>query len=130
MIIFFSLLRLIIYLSYLHWTMCIHYPCIHLCISIYFYFYLYIYLSSKWMNETMDAEEWQQGLIWLPAFFPHVAGRYLSIFLSIYLSFYLSFYISIYLSIYLSFYLSIYLSNYIYFSMTFALYKLCHFQNL
>merc|ERR1712223_156624 len=29
---------------------------------------------SKWMNETMDAEEWQQGLIWLPAFFPHVAG--------------------------------------------------------
>ena len=19
---------------------------------------------SKWMNETMDAEEWQQGLIW------------------------------------------------------------------
>ena len=29
---------------------------------------------SKWMNETMDAEEWQQGLIWLPAFFPHVLG--------------------------------------------------------
>lgn len=29
---------------------------------------------SKWMNETMHAEEWQQGLIWLPAFFPHVAG--------------------------------------------------------
>merc|ERR550539_2194645 len=29
---------------------------------------------SKWMHETMDAEEWQQGMIWLPAFFPHVAG--------------------------------------------------------
>ena len=29
---------------------------------------------SKWMAETMNAEEWQQGLIWLPAFFPHVAG--------------------------------------------------------
>ncbi len=29
---------------------------------------------SKWMDETMDAEEWQQGMIWLPAFFPHVAG--------------------------------------------------------
>merc|ERR1719210_840054 len=29
---------------------------------------------SKWMAETMDAAEWQQGVIWLPAFFPHVAG--------------------------------------------------------
>ncbi|CAB4057591.1 SLC18A3 [Lepeophtheirus salmonis] len=29
---------------------------------------------SKWMTETMDAEEWQQGMIWLPAFFPHVIG--------------------------------------------------------
>merc|ERR1719270_2148981 len=29
---------------------------------------------SKWMAETMDAAEWQQGMIWLPAFFPHVAG--------------------------------------------------------
>jgi len=26
------------------------------------------------MAETMDAAEWQQGMIWLPAFFPHVAG--------------------------------------------------------
>jgi len=34
---------------------------------------------SKWMNETMDAEEWQQGLIWLPAFFPHVAGVVLTV---------------------------------------------------
>ena len=30
---------------------------------------------SKWMDATMDAEEWQQGMIWLPAFFPHVAGK-------------------------------------------------------
>ena len=29
---------------------------------------------SKWMDATMNAEEWQQGMIWLPAFFPHVAG--------------------------------------------------------
>merc|ERR1712038_1993514 len=29
---------------------------------------------SKWMAETMNAAEWQQGMIWLPAFFPHVAG--------------------------------------------------------
>ena len=34
---------------------------------------------SKWMNETMDAEEWQQGMIWLPAFFPHVAGVVLTV---------------------------------------------------
>jgi DHA1 family vesicular acetylcholine transporter-like MFS transporter 3 len=34
---------------------------------------------SKWMNDTMDAEEWQQGLIWLPAFFPHVAGVVLTV---------------------------------------------------
>jgi len=29
---------------------------------------------SKWMNATMDASEWQQGMIWLPAFGPHLAG--------------------------------------------------------
>ena len=34
---------------------------------------------SKWMNDTMDAEEWQQGMIWLPAFFPHVAGVVLTV---------------------------------------------------
>ena len=27
------------------------------------------------MDATMDADEWQQGMIWLPAFFPHVAGK-------------------------------------------------------
>ncbi|XP_076044086.1 vesicular acetylcholine transporter-like isoform X2 [Oratosquilla oratoria] len=29
---------------------------------------------SVWMMDTMDMEEWQLGMIWLPAFFPHVAG--------------------------------------------------------
>ena len=32
---------------------------------------------SKWMDATMNADEWQQGMIWLPAFFPHVAGKIL-----------------------------------------------------
>merc|ERR1739838_1030192 len=27
----------------------------------------------------MNAEEWQQGMIWLPAFFPHVAGVVLTV---------------------------------------------------
>ena len=34
---------------------------------------------SKWMNDTMDAAEWQQGMIWLPAFFPHVFGVVLTV---------------------------------------------------
>eukprot|EP00095_Tigriopus_kingsejongensis_P012703 snap_masked-scaffold22_size673200-processed-gene-5.22 protein:Tk12703 transcript:snap_masked-scaffold22_size673200-processed-gene-5.22-mRNA-1 annotation:"vesamicol binding" len=34
---------------------------------------------SKWMGDTMDAKEWQQGLIWLPAFFPHVMGVILTV---------------------------------------------------
>lgn len=34
---------------------------------------------SKWMNETMDASEWQQGMIWLPAFLPHLAGVMLTV---------------------------------------------------
>merc|ERR1711971_366879 len=34
---------------------------------------------SKWMDATMNAEEWQQGMIWLPAFFPHVAGVVLTV---------------------------------------------------
>jgi len=29
---------------------------------------------SMWMADTMDATETQQGMIWLPAFFPHVLG--------------------------------------------------------
>ncbi len=34
---------------------------------------------SKWMDDTMDAEEWQQGMIWLPAFVPHVMGVVLTV---------------------------------------------------
>ena len=29
---------------------------------------------SVWMMDTMDVEQWQLGMIWLPAFFPHVLG--------------------------------------------------------
>ncbi|CAH1795026.1 unnamed protein product [Owenia fusiformis] len=32
-----------------------------------------------WMKQTMDADEWQMGFIWLPAFFPHVLGVYLTV---------------------------------------------------
>ncbi|UXI14669.1 hypothetical protein NH340_JMT00612 [Sarcoptes scabiei] len=31
---------------------------------------------SLWMEDTMHVEEWQMGLVWLPAFFPHVLGVY------------------------------------------------------
>lgn len=34
---------------------------------------------SLWMENTMDVEEWQMGLIWLPAFFPHVIGVYTTV---------------------------------------------------
>ena len=36
----------------------------------------------NWMMETMDAENWQQNLIWLPAFFPHVAGVVLVVYVA------------------------------------------------
>lgn len=29
---------------------------------------------SMWMEETMTTENWKIGMIWLPAFFPHVLG--------------------------------------------------------
>ena len=29
---------------------------------------------SIWMQDHMEVEEWQIGMIWLPAFFPHVLG--------------------------------------------------------
>ncbi|XP_064627291.1 probable vesicular acetylcholine transporter-B isoform X3 [Lineus longissimus] len=32
-----------------------------------------------WMRETMDASEWEMGMIWLPAFFPHILGVYLTV---------------------------------------------------
>lgn len=35
---------------------------------------------SIWIRNTMsDIEEWQMGMIWLPAFFPHVFGVYLTV---------------------------------------------------
>lgn len=34
---------------------------------------------SIWMQDTMDVEEWQMGMIWLPAFIPHVLGVYTTI---------------------------------------------------
>ncbi|XP_044276066.1 LOW QUALITY PROTEIN: vesicular acetylcholine transporter [Varanus komodoensis] len=37
---------------------------------------------ANWMSETMHAEEWQMGLTWLPAFFPHILGVYLTIWLA------------------------------------------------
>ncbi|XP_007442165.1 vesicular acetylcholine transporter, partial [Python bivittatus] len=32
-----------------------------------------------WMNSTMNANEWQMGLTWLPAFFPHVLGVFITV---------------------------------------------------
>uniref|UniRef100_T1KRF4 Major facilitator superfamily (MFS) profile domain-containing protein n=1 Tax=Tetranychus urticae TaxID=32264 RepID=T1KRF4_TETUR len=37
---------------------------------------------SIWMQDTMAVEEWQIGMIWLPAFLPYVAGIYLTVRLS------------------------------------------------
>lgn len=34
---------------------------------------------SVWMMDTMDVEQWQLGMIWLPAFFPHVLGVVLTV---------------------------------------------------
>lgn len=34
---------------------------------------------SIWMQDNMDVEEWQMGMIWLPAFFPHVLGVYTTV---------------------------------------------------
>ncbi|XP_076830996.1 putative vesicular acetylcholine transporter-A [Brachyhypopomus gauderio] len=34
---------------------------------------------ANWMEETMDASQWQIGLTWLPAFFPHVLGVYMTV---------------------------------------------------
>lgn len=35
-----------------------------------------------WMEKTMNAKNWQMGLIWLPGFIPHITGVYLSVRLS------------------------------------------------
>ncbi|XP_058650135.1 probable vesicular acetylcholine transporter-B [Onychostoma macrolepis] len=34
---------------------------------------------SNWMESTMNASKWEMGLIWLPAFFPHVLGVYVTV---------------------------------------------------
>lgn len=35
---------------------------------------------TLWMENTMDnVDEWQMGMIWLPAFFPHVIGVYTTV---------------------------------------------------
>nr|XP_056705802.1 vesicular acetylcholine transporter [Euleptes europaea] len=34
---------------------------------------------ANWMSKTMGANEWEMGLTWLPAFFPHVLGVYITI---------------------------------------------------
>ncbi|XP_048362208.1 vesicular acetylcholine transporter [Sphaerodactylus townsendi] len=34
---------------------------------------------ANWMVETMGASEWEMGLTWLPTFFPHVLGVYITI---------------------------------------------------
>nr|CAH0108344.1 unnamed protein product [Daphnia galeata] len=34
---------------------------------------------SVWMMDTMNVEQWQLGMIWLPAFFPHVLGVVLTV---------------------------------------------------
>ncbi|KAM8806193.1 vesicular acetylcholine transporter [Eudromia elegans] len=34
---------------------------------------------ANWMKESMGATEWEMGLTWLPAFFPHVLGVYVTV---------------------------------------------------
>ncbi|XP_007526546.2 vesicular acetylcholine transporter [Erinaceus europaeus] len=34
---------------------------------------------ATWMENTMAASEWQMGMVWLPAFVPHVLGVYLTV---------------------------------------------------
>ena len=34
---------------------------------------------ANWMEETMHASEWEIGMTWFPAFFPHVLGVYLTV---------------------------------------------------
>ncbi|XP_051523862.1 probable vesicular acetylcholine transporter-B [Myxocyprinus asiaticus] len=34
---------------------------------------------SNWMENTMSASKWEMGLVWLPAFFPHVLGVYITV---------------------------------------------------
>lgn len=34
---------------------------------------------ANWMETTMHATQWEMGLTWLPAFFPHVLGVYITV---------------------------------------------------
>lgn len=34
---------------------------------------------ALWMQKTMNSSEWEIGMVWLPAFFPHVGGVYLTV---------------------------------------------------
>ncbi|XP_043993387.1 probable vesicular acetylcholine transporter-A [Gambusia affinis] len=34
---------------------------------------------ANWMEENMNASEWEIGMTWFPAFFPHVLGVYLTV---------------------------------------------------
>jgi len=34
---------------------------------------------ATWMEETMHASEWEVGMTWFPAFFPHVLGVFLTV---------------------------------------------------
>ncbi|XP_023698119.1 probable vesicular acetylcholine transporter-A [Paramormyrops kingsleyae] len=34
---------------------------------------------ANWMESTMNATQWEMGLTWLPAFFPHVLGVYITV---------------------------------------------------
>uniref|UniRef100_A0A6J0TZN3 Vesicular acetylcholine transporter n=1 Tax=Pogona vitticeps TaxID=103695 RepID=A0A6J0TZN3_9SAUR len=34
---------------------------------------------ANWMMKTMNANEWEMGLTWLPAFIPHVLGVYVTV---------------------------------------------------
>ncbi|XP_046888519.1 probable vesicular acetylcholine transporter-B [Hypomesus transpacificus] len=37
---------------------------------------------ANWMESTMHSTKWEMGLTWLPAFFPHVLGVYITVKLS------------------------------------------------
>ncbi|XP_061141887.1 probable vesicular acetylcholine transporter-A [Syngnathus typhle] len=34
---------------------------------------------ATWMEETMSASQWEKGMTWFPAFFPHVLGVFLTV---------------------------------------------------
>ncbi|XP_056148355.1 probable vesicular acetylcholine transporter-A [Lampris incognitus] len=34
---------------------------------------------ANWMDETMKASQWEIGMTWFPAFFPHVLGVYITV---------------------------------------------------